>query len=156
MQGFTPKSGSIADIGCGNGRLIQHILKHPQNAVYQSLFSTYVGLDTSEVLLDQARDEPAFSGFLPSVNWREGDMRDMEKHLSEYGLFDGIFFIASFHHLATEEERIGVLRQAQKLLSDTGKIAMINWNLLDPSQTRYEPSKIADHPDGSADFEIKI
>lgn len=83
-------------------------------------------------------------------------MRDLASELSEYGFFDAIFFIASFHHLATREERISVLQQAKKLLSKTGKILMINWNLLDPTQEKYQGSKIADYPDGSADYEIKI
>lgn len=83
-------------------------------------------------------------------------MRGLAFELLEYGFFDAIFFIASFHHLATREERISVLQQAKKLLSKTGKILMINWNLLDPTQEKYQSSKIADYPDGSADYEIKI
>lgn len=83
-------------------------------------------------------------------------MRDMKKELLEYGLMDGIFFIASFHHLHTREERVSVLKQAKKLLSATGKIVMINWHLMHPSQMQYQHSKIAEYPDGSADYEIKI
>lgn len=83
-------------------------------------------------------------------------MRDMEKELGEYGYFDVIFFVASFHHLSTRRERISVLQQAKKLLSKTGKILMINWNLLDPTQEKYQSSIIAEYPDGSADYEIKI
>ena len=83
-------------------------------------------------------------------------MRGMESELSEYGLFDGLFFIASFHHLASREERISVLLQAKKLLSPTGKIAMINWNLLDPTQLKYQDSQTQKYSDGSADYSIKI
>lgn len=83
-------------------------------------------------------------------------MRDLNSELSEYGFFDVIFFIASFHHLSTREERISVLQQAKKLLSKTGKILMMNWNLLDSTQEKYQSSKMADYPDGSADYEIKI
>lgn len=90
------------------------------------------------------------------MNWREGDMRSLASELGEYGLFDAIFFIASFHHLTIRAERISVLQQAKKLLSKTGKILMINWNLLHSKQEKYQSSKIADHPDGSADYEIKI
>lgn len=83
-------------------------------------------------------------------------MRDMETLLSAHGLFEGIFFIASFHHLSTREERISVLSQAKKLLSNTGEIIMINWNLTHPSQSKYQNSKIREYTDGSADFDIKI
>ena len=108
------------------------------------------------MLLDQARADTALGAFSPSVNWQEGDMRDLNLELSTYGFFDVIFFIASFHHLSTREERISVLQQAKTLLSKTGKILMMNWNLLDLTQKKYQSSKIADYPDGSADFLIKI
>lgn len=80
----------------------------------------------------------------------------METLLSVYGPFEVIFFIASFHHLSTREDRISVLSQAKKLLSNTGEIIMINWNLTHPSQSKYQTSKIREYSDGSADFDIKI
>lgn len=83
-------------------------------------------------------------------------MRDIETLLSVHGPFEAIFFIASFHHLSTREERISVLSQAKKLLSSTGEIIMINWNLTHASQSKYQTSKIGEYPDGSADFDIKI
>lgn len=83
-------------------------------------------------------------------------MREVAQKIEKYGLFDGIFFIASFHHLSTREERISVLGQAKKLLSKTGKVIMINWNLSHPSHVKYKTSKITDYPDGSGDFDIKI
>jgi len=91
-----------------------------------------------------------------STNWIQGDMRQMQEELEEYGLFDGIFFIASFHHLMFREERIAVLSQAKNLLSQTGKIVMINWHLLHPLQEKYHSSQITSYSDKSADFEIKI
>jgi hypothetical protein len=83
-------------------------------------------------------------------------MRDMEQKIQKYGSFDGIFFIASFHHLMTRAERVSVLSQAKNLLSRNGKIVMINWHLLAPSQEKYQSSKIQSYPDRSADFDIKI
>ncbi len=74
--------------------------------LYQKISTTYVGLDTSNVLLDQARSNTHFFDIFTSINWREGDMRGMDRELSEYGLFDAIFFIASFHHLSSQEERL--------------------------------------------------
>jgi len=83
-------------------------------------------------------------------------MRDLSQKLQKYGLYDGVFFVASFHHLMTRAERISVLSQAKSLLSQTGKIVMINWHLLANSQKKYELSKKQSYPDGSADFDIKI
>ena len=146
----------IADIGCGNGRLLRHIQKHPDAAFFQKKFSTYIGLDTSTVLLNQARSDNTLSDFFTFTDWIQGDMRDITEKIRKYGLFDALFFIASFHHLSTREERISVLSQAKKLLSKTGRIIMINWNLTDASQIKYQSWKIINYADGSADFDVKI
>jgi SAM-dependent methyltransferase len=63
--------------------------------------------------------------------------------------FDAIIFLASFHHLETQEERIEVLQDIKKLLSPNGRIYMTNWNLRE--QKRYEKSHR-----GNGDFDIKI
>jgi|GEM_PF-617989 len=153
---FSPSTGQLADIGCGNGRLLKHIQMHEYADSVKSIFSTYIGLDTSDVLLDQARADISLSDFFVSTNWIQGDMRQMGEELEEYGLFDGIFFIASFHHLMLREERISVLSQAKNLISKTGKIVMINWHLLHPLQEKYAASITTTYPDGSADFDVKI
>lgn len=54
LHDFSPTSGIIADIGCGNGRLLKHIIGHTQSDALKSIFSTYIGLDSSSNLLDQA------------------------------------------------------------------------------------------------------
>lgn len=146
----------IADIGCGNGRLLKHIQEHDRALLFQKNFSTYVGLDSSLVLLNQARSEDGLSDFFALTDWIHGDMREITEKIEKYDLFDSLFFIASFHHLSTREERVSVLQQAKKLLSKTGKIIMINWNLIHLSQVKYQSWKIADYSDGSADFEVKI
>jgi SAM-dependent methyltransferase len=153
---FHPTTWALADIGCGNGRLLKHIQKHKKSAFFRENFSKYIWLDTSWVLLNQAQGDTELCNFFTLTDWIQGDMRDMTQKIEKYGLFDWIFFIASFHHLMTRSGRISVLHQAKKLLSKTGKILMINWNLMDPSQTKYQSWKIADYPDGSADFEVKI
>ena len=83
-------------------------------------------------------------------------MREMENILAQHGLFDVLFFIASFHHLSTREDRLSVLKQAKNLLSKNGRIIMTNWNLSHPSQSKYQDSKDAEYPDGGADYSVKI
>jgi hypothetical protein len=56
----------------------------------------------------------------------------------QYTTFDSIILLASFHHLETREERIGLLQGLYDYLSPDGRIYMTNWNLLD--QPRYEKS----------------
>ncbi len=129
---------------------------HEQSASIQQYFSTYIGLDMSQVLLNQARIDRSLSDFFTLTEWIQSDMRDLSQKLQKYGLYDGIFFVASFHHLMTRAERVSVLSQAKSLLSQTGKIVMINWHLLADSQKKYESSKKQSYSDGSVDFDIKI
>ena len=86
------------------------------------------------------------------VHFCLGDMRDMDQHLSGY--FDSICFVASFHHLEYEDERITVLQKSKKLLSKDGKISMLNWHLLNLPQ--YADSQTLQYSNESADYGIKI
>lgn len=63
--------------------------------------------------------------------------------------FDAIVFLASFHHLESQDERIKVLQDIKTLLQPNGRIYMTNWNLL--AQPRYQTSHR-----GNGDFDIKI
>jgi cyclopropane fatty-acyl-phospholipid synthase-like methyltransferase len=57
--------------------------------------------------------------------------------------FNAIFFIASFHHLETIEERKEVLKQVYDLLEKDGMIFMTNWALeSDFNKEKYISSKI--------------
>jgi len=89
------------------------------------------------------------------IEWKEMDMRDMGKVFSA-PLFEALFFIASFHHLETFNERLNVLKEAKKILLPGGKIYMTNWHLLSEQNQKYLSSKTAEYPDESADFTIKI
>jgi len=82
------------------------------------------------------------------------------QHISDVNnAFDAIFFVASFHHLETFEERIEVLQNTKNLLSNNGKIFLTNWNLLSPENTKkYSHRKIPHSKNefGSENFSIKI
>lgn len=73
-------------------------------------------------------------------------MRDIKQIETTY---DAIVFLASFHHLESQVERIQVLKDIKKLLHPNSRIYMTNWNLRE--QTRYEKSHR-----GDGDFDIKI
>jgi len=83
------------------------------------------------------------------------DMRDIGTIFAS-PLFEAMFFIASFHHLETFEERLNVLKHTKKSLVPGGKIYMTNWHLLSDQNQKYLLSKTTNHTDGSADFSIKI
>jgi len=73
--------------------------------------------------------------------------------------FDAIFFIASFHHLQTIDERMEVLQSVKKLLSNNGHIFLTNWNLLSSENLqKYANAKIPHSKNTfeSEDFMVKI
>lgn len=45
----------IGDIGCGNGRLLEHMAHEPFSALFQTKKVSYIGLDLSQNLLEQAQ-----------------------------------------------------------------------------------------------------
>ena len=148
------KKWSIADIWCWNGRLLTHILEW-----FWSYFGSrevdYSGLDTSPILLDQAREKfPTHPG-IKEVSWICRDMWEMNDIFAGQK-FDALFFIASFHHLETPHQREKILLHAKNILTPWGKIFIINWHLLAPAQGKYTSSKTRSYTDGSADFLIKI
>lgn len=146
------ESWHIADIGCWNGRLLEHISsKYLEPFVAHQ--TQYVGIDLSSQLLAQAQSKEA-SGI--ETQWICGNMTELDSLLPSETFFDGVFLIASFHHLADIEERKQVLKTLWTHLKPEGKIYMTNWNLIHESQARYNPSLTKNYEDGSADFTIKI
>ena len=117
---YLKKNTKILDVGCGNGRFYQYI---------QSLNCQYTGLDISQNLLKEAQNK------YPNINFWQDDMRTMATVADQK--FDAIFFIASFHHLDTEEDRLITLKKAQKLLKQDGKIFLTNWNLFQKKYRKY-------------------
>lgn len=109
----------ILDWGCGNGRLI-HLLKE------RSI--QYLGVDQSEEMIKLAEEEfksecsqgwVSFKVVPGLPPWPIADKS-----------FDGIFAIASFHHLPTKHQRFSVLKEMARVLKDGGFLVMMTWNLM--------------------------
>jgi len=82
-------------------------------------------------------------------------MQNIQTCLS--GLFDAVFFVASFHHLTDILSRESVLQQAKECLSEEGSIYMTNWYLHGlENQEKYGPSVTKKYPDGSNDYTITL
>lgn len=107
---------SVLDLGCGNGRLLK---------AAPAVNFDYLGIDTNQQLLDQARST------FPAVRFTLSTMQDFDFGQSGW---DRIIAIASFHHLTTAEERIEVLKRIYQGLKPGGKLVMTNWRLW---QRRY-------------------
>lgn len=127
----------ILDIWCGNGRLLESLIPTCKE------FS-YLGIDESVGMIEEAEKLNPKYDFLV-WNMKELDLTDT---------YDYIFFIASFHHLDTEESRVHTLVSCKKLLKPWGKIFLTNWNLIE--QERYSTSITRTYEDNSADFSIKF
>ncbi|NDK08051.1 methyltransferase domain-containing protein [Candidatus Gracilibacteria bacterium] len=135
---------SILDVGCGNGRLIGHIEKKGIE------ITNYLGTDLSSGLITEAKK------LHPDKSFQVLDMLSISE-INEK--FDYIFFIASFHHLKTIEERIEVLKQTKKLLNTNGTIFMTNWALnSELNSEKYKESMIENSKNEflSQDYNIKI
>ncbi len=116
---------SILDIGCGNGRFLEEAKKSgfmPQE---------YIGIDSSSGMINEARKLHPDSHF---------EVIGMQDTSTIQESFDALLFLASFHHLASLEERMQVLKDSKKLLNPNGRIYMTNWNLRD--QEKYTKSHL--------------
>lgn len=107
---------NFLDIGCWSGRLLEQ---------FSNSFNiekiNYLWVDLSSLMINEAKKNYKNKDFLVL------DMISIDK--IENKNFDFIFFIASFHHLQTFDERIEVLKKAKDLLKKDWIIFMTNWYL---------------------------
>ena len=109
LEKHVSSSKAVLDVGCGNGRLLDHIsLKTNQ----------YLGVDFSEELLREAR------ALHPGYVFENHNMISLP--FSD-GSFDVVCFIASLHHLRSGHFQ--VLKNAYRILKSGGILFMMNWNL---------------------------
>ena len=132
---------SILDVGAGAGRHVPEIYARWPDA-------TYVGVDVSEGMLQEARKD------YPDHVFYCLDMREIDRIGSMSGcqVFDGACFFASFHHLSTPEGRVNTLMKLRTVLAPHAIVAMTVWELLTPDHLlRYGDMRTAEQ-----EFSIKI
>lgn len=136
----------ILDVGCGNGRLLDHFVQSPF-----IMDIDYFWIDASKWMIDEAIAKFGSNDFIVC------DMMNIDT--LQIKDFESIFFIASFHHLWTIEDRIQVLEKLKKIVQSGSYIFMTNWALKSElNKEKYETSIIKDSKNefGSEDFNIKI
>lgn len=106
----------IIDIGCGNGR----------NAVYMAGMGLRVtGLDISPELLELARANANEKEVGHLCDFILGDITELPFDDNE---FDGGLYIASLHHLATDEERFTSIRELSRVLRPGARALVSVWD----------------------------
>lgn len=136
----------ILDIGCWNGRLLDHFIK--------SQFISdidYFWIDASVGMIDEAKKKFGTDDF-QVIDMLEIDEISQKK-------FESVFFIASFHHLWTIDERIQVLERLKNIIVPWTYIFMTNWALeSNLNKQKYADSYIenSENKFWGKDFSIKI
>lgn len=109
------KAGQIiADIGCGNGRVVNFI--ETENVDKK----VYTGIDNSEKLIEIAKKEH------PDCNFLEGDFINLPLKNESTDL---IISIRAFHHLTSKKLRLQALEEMKRVLKKEGKAIITVWNL---------------------------
>jgi len=114
------KEGEVLDLGCGNGRLYELFADNPK--------VKYTGVDFSEKLIEFAKSRylENFSGKGPKPTFIVEDMMNYELGIRNY---EGIFLIASYHHIPSKKERLELLKRVHDALKDDGIVVLTIWNL---------------------------
>ena len=135
----------ILDIWCWNARLLEHFY---QNDIKNF---DYLWLDSSKEMIWEAKTKFRENNFLVC------DMLELSKIKQKD--FESIFFIASFHHLNTFNQRKEVLLQLKNIIKPWSYIFMTNWDLnSELNLKKYNKSIIKNSQNEfwSLDFNIKI
>lgn len=114
IKKYIPNSGKILDLGCGNGRLLEMLGQKTLNNL------EYVGLDSSENMLSEARK------LHPNNNFILGDALNIPL---KDNTFDAIASIAVLHHIPSKEFRKKFFDECARVLKKDGILIITSWNL---------------------------
>lgn len=135
---------TILDIGCGSGRLLEHFIEN-----LDDLDIDYYWIDASSGMIEEAKKNFWFADFFV------GDMTTIDTFSKKN--IETAFFIASFHHLQTLEERVLTLQNLKKILAPNSYIFLTNWALdSDDNIEKYSKNMIPNSQNewGGRDYSI--
>lgn len=104
---------TVLDLGCGHGRIANGLAERG---------AAVTGIDAVPLFLERARADAAKAGL--SVDYREGDMRD----LAGLGPFDAVilwFFSFGYH---SDDDNLKVLEAASRVLRPGGMLLIDQYN----------------------------
>lgn len=146
-----PPDARILDLGCGNGELWRTLVQH-------GFTGTYIGLDYSPVLLNEARKLPSefeeagpakkpvfIQSDLVSADWDAAlTALTADSETDELSIplrFDFIFLFAVLHHIPGNDLRRDILEKSKSHLKAGGQVVLSVWQFLNSErlQNRIQP-----------------
>lgn len=112
----------VLDVGCGNGRFGEFLIKN-------SLKVEYTGLDNSAELLESAKTRLTTSPEnTNSFHFHELDIvNDPDISILKDEQYDLVVSFGVFHHIPSFELRLQVVKKLQSILSEEGILAISLW-----------------------------
>lgn len=107
------KGDRILDVGCGTGRLIEHIIKTFGESV------EIVGLEPSEHRIRIARQKVAA---FPNVTFQVGSDKDLRNFPDNH--FDIVYINSVFHHIPNTAAKAAALVYIHRILKPGGKLGI--------------------------------
>ncbi|MBM3150985.1 MAG: class I SAM-dependent methyltransferase [Chloroflexi bacterium] len=152
LLGSVEGSGSVLDLGCGNGGLARALAR-------RGFPGMYLGLDFSLPLLQEVGELPGNFIFteadLTTSGWEEmvrlvvagsgadvqsaggrADRTGAEEAPRKVASFDFIFCFAVLHHIPSRTLRLEILEKVHALLSPGGRFIHSNWQFLNSEKLR--------------------
>lgn len=123
---------SILDLGCGNGELARELAKRGHRG-------SYLGVDFSLPLLQDAESQPEGDAFAPSVRFLQADLTQLSLKSIQSSVTDHWSLITAFavlHHIPSTELRLNILRKVRGLVEDNGRFIHSNWQFLNSEKLK--------------------
>lgn len=106
----------VLDLGCGNGRWFK---------LFQEYRVDYIGVDSSENLIEIARQE------YPHARFQVVDALSLP---FSGDFFDKIYSIAVFHQIPSKNFRLQFLKEAKRVLKPEGILVLTAWKFHRPKE----------------------
>lgn len=124
---FNKDNSYILEIGCGNGKNIEYIIKNINNINNTDNNHQIIGIDNCENFIEICRKKNldtihANSNSIPFPN----------------NSFDFILCIAMFHHLLTTEEQNQTFREILRVMKNNSYGILTCWSTIQPEKSNFK------------------
>ncbi len=113
LKEYVHDGGTVLDIGCGNGRLVD---------LFEGMPISYTGIDSSQKLITIAEKERGGKGTFIHTSALSLPFKDNS--------FDTVFSIAVLHHIPSLEYRMQFISEIGRVLKPGGTCVLTTWNIL--------------------------